>query len=149
MTLITVFSTLRLRTLCTFSHEPPHIVTSLVTIPTNANAMRRWLTGRSNSTSRGVATCASLDDTRKLSATAFASALTAKGPVATIAASAQRSLVGQVLPLFQSLQSRITSRRHLNRQPAPSRLTSPQDRRKSVCKLPRCRWRTLGNNSRR
>ena len=25
MTLIAVFSTLRLRTLCTFSHEPPHL----------------------------------------------------------------------------------------------------------------------------
>ena len=26
MTLIAVFSTLRLRTLCTFSHEPPHML---------------------------------------------------------------------------------------------------------------------------
>ena len=29
MILIAVFSTLRLRTLCTFSHEPPHMYLSL------------------------------------------------------------------------------------------------------------------------
>ena len=133
-------------------HSHVRIVTNPDTTLMNASATQPSRNAGSRSTHRNAATCASPNGTPATTAATVAHAYTVNGLVDITEASVQRSLAGWLLPVHlpdQRVLNLSTRTLHLHRQPAPSRLTSPQDRRKSVCKLPRRRWRTLGNNSRR